>query len=328
MSRRTKKRFEYLLWTLGVLFLGYVGFVLINGQLEQYRASKDLDRVLNSKQIEIIPRKAPAMPAPPYGELVGRLEIPRLNISVITFEGTDAPVLKKGVGHLTGSALPGYGGNVVLAAHRDTYFRKLKDIREGDEITVTTPQRSARYIVDHTKIIDPTQSEVLNATASPTLTLITCYPFYFVGHAPKRFVVVARPAPGSDLPKTVVADAKPSPAKAISAPASEFRTIAASKPKTAQLTWDESVQKEEPRPEPRKTASVPRSTAARQSVPEDNSVAETAATHTPTLIELPQDAPPQAKRSWNPTRLISKLNFFGKKKQHSQSALAETQGSH
>jgi sortase A len=123
--------------------------------------------------------------------LVGRIQIPRLGISAIVREGEDADTLRKAVGHIPGTALPGASGNVGLAAHRDTYFRPLKDIRKGDLIRVATLSGRHEYRVESTEIVTPADVRVLDPTREPSLTLVTCYPFYYVGPAPKRFIVHA-----------------------------------------------------------------------------------------------------------------------------------------
>ncbi len=135
-----------------------------------------------------------AFPSPKSrGDSIGQLDIPRLGISAIVMEGADAGTLKLGVGHIQGTALPGALGNVSLAAHRDTFFRPLRHIRKGDEIRLTTFDGSWNYRVDWTKIVEPTDVQVLKPDKQRrTLTLVTCYPFYMVGSAPDRFVVRAR----------------------------------------------------------------------------------------------------------------------------------------
>ena len=111
-------------------------------------------------------------------------------------EGTDNGTLRRGVGHIPGTSLPGQPGNVAIAGHRDTFFRPLRKIRKNDEITLTTLNGSYRYRVDSTQVIEPDDTQVLDDSDKPILTLVTCYPFNFVGSAPKRFIVRAHRVPG------------------------------------------------------------------------------------------------------------------------------------
>ncbi len=127
-------------------------------------------------------------------ELVGRIEIPRLGISAIIAEGSDARTLRHAVGHVPATALPGDPGNVVLAGHRDSFFRALKDVRAGDHVRITTQSGTYVYQVDSTDIVGPERVDLLDASGTEALTLITCYPFNYIGSAPDRFVVHARPA--------------------------------------------------------------------------------------------------------------------------------------
>ena len=127
----------------------------------------------------------------PESGLVGKIEIPRLHLSSIIFEGTDDRSLAKGVGHLEGSALLGLSGNIVLAAHRDSFFRPLRNIEKGDEISVITPEGTGRYVVRSVVIVTPDQTRFLRSTKNPTLTLVTCFPFNYIGSAPRRFIVQA-----------------------------------------------------------------------------------------------------------------------------------------
>jgi sortase A len=126
------------------------------------------------------------------GALVGRIEIPRLRLSALAREGVDTRTLRTSAGHVPGSALPGERGNVAFAAHRDTFFAPLKGVRRGDAITVTTATGVFEYVVDSTRIVEPEDVSVLQPTAQATLTLVTCYPFSYVGSAPRRFIVSAR----------------------------------------------------------------------------------------------------------------------------------------
>jgi len=127
----------------------------------------------------------------PTGEDIGRIEIPRLGISSIVRQGVDDGTLGRAVGHVPYTPLPGQTGNVGLAAHRDTYFRNLRGIREGDLIRLRTPKGTFEYTVESLRVVSPTTVEVLDPTPTPSLTLVTCYPFNYVGHAPKRFIVRA-----------------------------------------------------------------------------------------------------------------------------------------
>jgi len=125
------------------------------------------------------------------GEVIGEIEVPRLKLQAIVVQGDSAASLRRAVGHISISPLPGEWGNVALAGHRDTVFRPLRNIRVGDEIDFTTAQQSFRYVVDSIQIVAPKDIEVLEPTTGRDLTLVTCFPFYFVGPAPKRFIVRA-----------------------------------------------------------------------------------------------------------------------------------------
>jgi sortase A len=135
-----------------------------------------------------LPKAVPAA----EGSLIGRIEIPRLALSVVVVEGVDRISLRRAVGHIPGTALPGEDGNVGLAGHRDTFFRQLKDVKIDDEIQVSTLTGNFKYRVVSLKIVDPENVGVLAPSAENVLTLVTCYPFYFVGPAPKRWIVRAR----------------------------------------------------------------------------------------------------------------------------------------
>jgi len=128
---------------------------------------------------------------PHPGDVVGLLKIPRLRFSVIILEGVGSDILKRAAGHISGTALPGTIGNVGIAGHRDTLFRPLRDIRANDLIVLETPKGIFRYRVERTEVVEPTDVDVLHHTEDAQLTLVTCYPFYFLGPAPKRFIVHA-----------------------------------------------------------------------------------------------------------------------------------------
>ena len=135
-------------------------------------------------------------------DLVGRLEIPRIGLDVMVLNGVDPATLRRSAGLVPDTARPGKAGNVAIAAHRDTYFRPLRQVKEGDFIQITTLGGRYYYRVQWTAVVGPGDTSVLGPTGKPSLTLITCYPFYYVGEAPQRFIVrasqeEARPA-GSD----------------------------------------------------------------------------------------------------------------------------------
>jgi sortase A len=129
------------------------------------------------------------------GTPIGMLEIPRLGLSSVVIEGDDVAALLLGVGHLAETPLPWHGGNSVLAAHRDTFFRPLAGIRRNDLIRFSTADTEFEYVVKETMIVAPTDVEVLDPTTTATLTLITCYPFDYIGPAPNRFIVRAERRP-------------------------------------------------------------------------------------------------------------------------------------
>ena len=126
------------------------------------------------------------------GEMIGRLDIPRIDISVVVVEGTDSSLLDVAAGHIAGTALPGAAGNIGIAAHRDTFFRSLQNIQPNDRLSIRTAEGVFEYGVESTEVVEPSDIGVLRQTADDELTLVTCYPFNYIGAAPKRFIVHAR----------------------------------------------------------------------------------------------------------------------------------------
>ena len=175
-------------WTQWILFacaaglLGYCGFVTADAWVFQQRESRNLQQRIAAE---------PGSPDVALSGLIGRLEIPRLGLSVMLMEGDDTKTLRRAVGHIPGTPLPGQLGNIALSGHRDTYFRPLRNIRDDDVIVITTLHGVYRYRVMSTQIVAPDDIAVLNASQGEILTLVTCYPFYFVGAAPDRFIVRA-----------------------------------------------------------------------------------------------------------------------------------------
>lgn len=182
---------------VGALLLGGYGFIVVQGKIDQAR-----DRAQLASLMEKAPLAAPksrpiavTVPNPVLktGDLLGEIQIPRVGIDTVVLEGDNTGVLRRGAGHIPGTALPNSsGGNVGIAAHRDTYFRPLRFIRPGDTILLKTPKGSYQYRVQSTRVVEPSDVGVLAHTDQPTLTLVTCYPFYYVGPAPHRFIVRAK----------------------------------------------------------------------------------------------------------------------------------------
>jgi sortase A len=184
----------FLRWTqriffiTGVLALGYVGLTLLDARLYQVSAKRSLEH-----QIEVAKDQTATQPRPAIkkGDVLGRMDIPRLGVSVAVLQGTNSRILRLGAGHIEGTPFPGEAGNSGIAGHRDTFFRELKDIRKNDEIQLQTATGLFHYEVDWAKVVAPEDVSVLSPSTESALTLVTCYPFYLVGPAPKRFVVRA-----------------------------------------------------------------------------------------------------------------------------------------
>jgi sortase A len=177
-----------LLFIAGALAVSYVAFTLLNAKLYQKAAFNALDnQILAQKQHQVILLPSAAK----QGDALGRIEIPRLGMMVVILEGTARKTLQLGVGHIEGTALPGEPGNIGIAGHRDTFFRALKDIRTKDKIQIQTANGLSRYEVDSVEIVAPDDTGILGSSAGSAITLVTCYPFRFIGAAPQRFVVHA-----------------------------------------------------------------------------------------------------------------------------------------
>jgi sortase A len=193
-----------LRWTQRVLFAGavsmlaYCGFVLTDTWIFQKAERRQLERLLADRREasgaarQNASRAKPSTSPPTVaGGLIGRIDIPRLGLTAIVVEGTSRTILRRAVGHIQGTPLPGQQGNVGISGHRDTFFRPLRNIRLNDVITLTTLLGEYRYRVVSTQIVSPYDVAVLDPSRNEILTLVTCYPFYFVGSAPARFIVRA-----------------------------------------------------------------------------------------------------------------------------------------
>ena len=195
---RGLRRLERLLLVAGLILVGYWAYVSIEAALYQRFENRELDAILHSRPAQTV--ATPAVPTdeperivhrPAPGSAVGRIEIPRLGVSAVVRAGSDARTLRLAVGHIPGTAFPGEEGNVGLAGHRDTFFKRLRDIKLDDRIRVVTPTGTFTYRVARTDVVRPTDVWVLDPSDRSILTLVTCYPFSYIGSAPKRFVVRA-----------------------------------------------------------------------------------------------------------------------------------------
>jgi sortase A len=171
----------------GLVCLVWVGVALVREHRFQQSQSRALDRAME----EPPPTAEAPVPRPEPGGLIGRLEIPRIALSAMVVEGDDEKTLDRAVGHLPDTALPWEAGNSALAGHRDSFFRPLKDVRVGDEVRLTSPHGTFVYRVTEAFVTVPTDVGVLDSRGKAEITLVTCYPFNYVGAAPKRFIVRA-----------------------------------------------------------------------------------------------------------------------------------------
>ncbi len=205
---------QYFFFVVGILALSYCATVLLERWLFQTYQTWRFERALKDSQTSARAIQQPASsPLAAQAEAdraraesfgidglagspLGRIEISSIGLAAMIMEGVDGRTLRHAVGHIPGTPLPGQQGNVALAGHRDTFFRGLRNVHKDDEITLTTLHGSYRYRVHSTQVVEPKDTEVLDATADDILTLVTCYPFYFVGPAPKRFIVRAHRIPG------------------------------------------------------------------------------------------------------------------------------------
>lgn len=191
---------ENALWLAGSLALAWCFLVIGASRIDQILAGRRLDqaRLLRPApaQIPAAERNLPApigrIAPPSLGTVVARLRIDKIGLSAIAKEGDDDETLRLAVGHIPGTALPPERGNAAFAGHRDRFFRRLGRLRPDDPIRLTTPSGDFLYRVEWTSVVEPGDTWVLAPTPQATLTLVTCYPFRYVGAAPKRFVVRAR----------------------------------------------------------------------------------------------------------------------------------------
>jgi len=195
---------RYFFLALAITCLGLYGYMYLERVLYQTYESRKFDQALErsaaaastaqtrpmSSIVHAFRKPSPWSKSP--AAAIGRLSVPRLHLSAMVREGIDRNTLLLAVGHIPATALPGQPGNVGVAGHRDTFFRGLKDLRTGDEIQFSTLHGDFKYVVESLIVVEPENVGVLAPSSENMLTMVTCYPFYYIGSAPKRFVVRAR----------------------------------------------------------------------------------------------------------------------------------------
>jgi sortase A len=192
VSRHKLRRLvSYMLIGAGMVLLFLGGRDIVDSRIGQTESQRVFEKIDLAK-----PSPFPSVhriePRVTLGDAFAQLLIPRLHAELYVVEGDGASELRRGPGHAAGTAMPGQDGNCIIAGHRDTHFRVLKDIRKGDEIVLLTAAGEYTYRVENTQVVSPSNTASLNPTRDAELHLITCYPFYYLGPAPKRFVVQAR----------------------------------------------------------------------------------------------------------------------------------------
>ncbi|MGA8443116.1 MAG: class D sortase [Candidatus Sulfotelmatobacter sp.] len=210
---KLKKHLQRLLLLAGILLLTFYGAAKLHEVILSRSAMRGFEAAREAKLSESSEESFVAQPvaSPPdfaswsekrighYEESFGQhlaaplavIRIARINVEAPVLEGTNDLTLNRGVGHIPGTAFFEKIGNVGIAGHRDGFFRGLKDIEVGDRIEVEEPDKIETYIVDRLRIVDPRNVSVLRSSDGPTLTLVTCYPFYYIGRAPQRFIAHA-----------------------------------------------------------------------------------------------------------------------------------------
>jgi sortase A len=181
-AHRLPRYIEYVCWSAGILAVAWVGLVTWSSdrfQTEQARRLEIMRQVPAERRL--------AGPGDPFGEI----SIPRLRFSAIIAEGVDEQTLRHAVGHFPESSTPEEGGTVALAGHRDTFFRGLADVRLHDLVILKTPTGKYKYEVVHTGVVGPQRVELVQSSPQSDLTLVTCFPFRYIGGAPQRFIVEA-----------------------------------------------------------------------------------------------------------------------------------------
>jgi sortase A len=198
-ASRPRRGLERALWAVSAAAGLYLGFVTVDRTLFAQQAARRLEAA--TLEMQAAPASELAAPVRERGPFLARLEIRSIGLEALVVDGVDETTLRRAVGRMPKSARPGEPGNVVLAGHRDTDFRGLEKVKRGDRIAIHTAEGAFDYEVESIRVVDPSRIEHLAPTDQPSLTLVTCFPFRYIGAAPQRYLVrareLARPAPQS-----------------------------------------------------------------------------------------------------------------------------------
>ena len=191
-----RKTMSLVLVGIGIVLLGYVG----GEYWAMYRSQKNLEAEWERQAAAVTTPGQTAKFSPE--QMLTRIVVPKIGMDAIVVEGASRKALSAGPGHMKETAMPGEPGNAVITAHRDTFFRHIYELNKGDQIQVRRSGRTFTYEVTGKKIVMPDDVSVIQPTTDPRLTLITCYPTYYIGPAPKRLVVFSRLVDSSDYAKS------------------------------------------------------------------------------------------------------------------------------
>jgi sortase A len=183
---------HYILLAVGVFALSYAGYMIADAHAYQKSEQAKFESKIPSTPRQVGRSQSQDRSPVADGDPIGEMEIPRVGLKAVFVQGDSPKILRHAVGHISGTAMPGGPGNVVLTGHRDTFFRPLRNVERGDAITLRTLDGDFQYEVESTAVVPPSDVQVLEPSSERMLTLISCYPFYYVGPAPNRFIVRAR----------------------------------------------------------------------------------------------------------------------------------------
>lgn len=189
-----KTKFPFFLIIIGLILLGVGVWQYAHTKVKSTAALQQAKEIISQKQPVAADKKKIATSTPPaIGDTVGILKIPTIKAELAIVEGTDPDDLEKGVGHYKGSYFPGDKGQIVLSGHRDTVFRKLGELKIGNQLKIQMPYGNYTYEIVRTKIVKANDKSIITLQKQQEeLILTTCYPFHYVGNAPKRYIIYAK----------------------------------------------------------------------------------------------------------------------------------------